>query len=450
MSHHRPITRSSSPRQHASVYIMVLGLVLLMMAAGAASIAMSRARTRALSQANDIIRAEYLADSALELAMTLITTNAFWRLSYTSGTEGPQIAFGGGTMAFEIVDETDGMLSNNSTDSFRVYGIGRYGDATQVCSMAVAGTNALSCLNAPLVVNGDLNFNQSNINAGGATIATNGNMTDSASGTINTLTASLEAWGSINLTRHTVTGTQKSGIFSVTPRNVPGASAFDYYVGKGTTIPITSLPVDSVNGGRKIEKTVLSPATNPFTSTLDADGVYVIPCNGTRINILNCRIVGTLVLLNPGAGSCVGLTNGDGVNWSSAITNFPCLMVKGDFSIAFGNPSGILNESSISTNLNPAGTPYPYVGGTTNTTTTDTLTNAIDGLVYISGKLTDASIGSTYPRINMLVVGGTYDASNDNATVSYRDVYTNFPPPGFTGNGTLTPIAGTYRKELAP
>ena len=428
---------------------MVLGLVLLMMAAGAASIAMSRARTRTLSQANDIIRAEYLADSALERAMNLLTTNAFWRLSYTSGTEGPQIAFGGGTMAVKVVDETDGNLANDPTDSFRLYGIGRFGDATQVCSIAVAGSTALSCLNAPLLVNGNINFNKANINASGATIATNGNMTDT-SGAGGALTANLEAWGSISLSGHTVSGTQKSGFLLVTPRNVPSASAFDYYVAKGVTIPITSLPADSTNGGRKIEKVVLSPASNPFTSTLDADGVYVIPCNGTRINILNCRIVGTLVLLNPGADSCVGLTNGDGVNWSSAITNFPCLMVKGDFSIAFGNPSGILDESSISTNLNPAGTPYPYFGGTTNTTTTDTLTNAIDGLVYISGKLTGASSGSTYPRINMLVVGGTYDASNDNATVSYRDVYTNFPPPGFTGNGTLTPIAGTYRKELAP
>jgi hypothetical protein len=274
-------------------------------------------------------------------------------------------------------------------------------------------------------------------------------MTDSGAGGGGLiLDCNLEAGGSISFDTHTCTGTRLSGA-TVTKRNMPSANVFDYYVAKGVTIPVASLPVDATNGGRKIERVVLSPASNPFTSTLDTDGIYVIPCNGTRVNILNCRIVGTLVLLNPGPGSCCGQTNGDNINWTSAITNFPCLLVKGDFSIAFGNAAGTFAESAAGVNLTPAGTPYPYFTGTPNTNTTDTLTNAIDGLVYISGDLTGGNT-NTYPRVNMLIVGGDYDAQKDNAYPSYRDVYTKNPPPGFCGSGSLAPIAGTYRKEVAP
>ncbi len=435
--------------RRASVYIMVLGLVLMMMAAGAASIAMSRARARTLSQSNDTLRAEVLAESALELGIAQLRSNSLlWRTLYTNNVETAQVAFGGGKISYKFVDETDGNLNNGSSNPVRVYGIGRYGSATQSCSAVVAGTTALSCLNAPLVVGGNLNFNQSIVTASGSTVAANGNMTDSSSGTTKTLTCNLEAGGAISLVNHNVTGTELSGIL-VTKRDMPSINVFDYYIAKGVTIPITSLPVDSINGGRKIDKVVLSPASNPFTSTLDADGIYVIPCNGTRINIMNCRIVGTLVLLNPGTGSCVGTNNGDNINWSSAITNFPCLLVKGDFSLVFGSLANTLSETSTSTNFNPPGTPYPYFGGTTNTDTSGSYPSMIDGLVYISGNLTGGSSG-TYSRVNMLIVGGDYDAQRDNAYPSFRSVYTNSPPPGFTGTGTLSPIAGTYRKELAP
>ncbi len=443
--------RSPHPRsaRRASVYIMVLGLVLMMMAAGAASIAMSRARARTLSLSNDTLRAEALAESALEYAITQLRNNPLlWRTLLTNNSETPQVAFAGGKISYKLVDETDGNLNNGSSNPVRVYGIGRFGSATQCCSAVVAGTTALSCLNAPLTVGRNLYFNQSVVTASGATVAANGNMTDSSSGTTNTLTCNLEAGGTISLQKHTVTGTQLSGLL-VTQRDMPSINVFDYYVAKGVTIPITALPVDSTNGGRKIENVVLSPASNPFTSTLDADGVYVIPCNGTRINIMNCRIVGTLVLLYPGTGSCVGINNADNINWSSAVTNFPCLLVKGDFSLVFGSLANTLIENAVSTNFNPPGTPYPYFGGATNTDTSDSYPSMIDGLVYISGNLTGGST-STYPRVDMLIVGGDYDAQNDNAYPSFRNVYTNFPPPGFTGNGTLSPIAGTYRKELAP
>ena len=49
---------------------------------------------------------------------------------------------------------------------------------------------------------------------------------------------------------------------------------------------------------------------------------------GSSITIKECRIVGTLVLLNTGASSIVGgYSNNDCVNWTPAYSNLPCLLV---------------------------------------------------------------------------------------------------------------------------
>src|ERR1043165_5467312 len=142
----------SHPR--GTVYVLVLALVMLMMASGVAAVLTSRVRTRAITQSNDTARAEILAESAVEQALAYMNSNANWRTTYTSGVETAQKVFAGGKISFKLVDECDGNLSGGDSDPVRIYGIGRYGKATQVCSVQAAGSSMLTCLHVPLCVGG--------------------------------------------------------------------------------------------------------------------------------------------------------------------------------------------------------------------------------------------------------------------------------------------------------
>ncbi len=68
--------------------------------------------------------------------------------------------------------------------------------------------------------------------------------------------------------------------------------------------------------GRCIFRTVLAPGVNPFGPTTNAQGLYWIDCGGTKLTINNARIKGTLLIINPGAGSSVGPGP---VRWSPAV-----------------------------------------------------------------------------------------------------------------------------------
>jgi hypothetical protein len=423
---------------------------MLMVLTGTGAVMAARARLSAISNANDSMSACVLAESAVEYALSAISADTAWRTTYTSGVEVTKIAFGGGIISFKIVDEVDGNLSNNTSDPVRIYGYGRVGGATQAFSVVAAGTDPLTCLNAPLVVSGNFTWGAFTANATGMTIASNGNMSDTSSGSTSTVKGNLEAGGSINLINTTLTGTQKSGV-AVTKRDLPKASVFDPYIAAGTAIPYTFLPAYS-GGGRAIQSTVLAPTANPYNIlSPNALGVYVIDCANQKITILNCRIVGTLVILNPGAGSSIGADGvNDEVNWAPAVTNYPCLLVKGDMKIGFGAATNSTLTETALLNFN-ATVPYPYPGGTTDLLGADKYPSRIQGMVYISGNVTGSqSGGGTFPRVDTLIVGGNYSVTKDTIYPVYWSVYLSYPPPGFTGSGTPRPTSGTWRRETVP
>ena len=69
------------------------------------------------------------------------------------------------------------------------------------------------------------------------------------------------------------------------------------------------------------------PGVNPFGVTTNAQGIYWINCGGNKLVIERSRIQGTLLVVNPGAGSCIG--NGP-INWSPAVAGYPALLVDAD------------------------------------------------------------------------------------------------------------------------
>ena len=141
----------------------------------------------------------------------------------------------------------------------------------------------------------------------------------------------------------------------------------DYYILNGTSITYASLPKQQA---ANIEKVVLSPNNNPYGSGLTSPtGIYVINCLGGNLRIRNARIVGTLVILNPGVFSVL-----ESVNWEPAVANYPSLLVSGTAELAFTNTP--LSESSLRVDFNQ------------DTDKTDTYPSLIKGLIYASGDLT--------------------------------------------------------------
>ncbi|MFQ5463855.1 MAG: hypothetical protein ACE5E5_14665, partial [Phycisphaerae bacterium] len=129
-------------------------------------------------------------------------------------------------------------------------------------------------------------------------------------------------------------------------------AVFDYYVANGTRIDLADL-YRARHRPHAIDRTLLSPNANPFGAGLtNRYGIYVIECAGQAIEISDSRIVGTLVLLNPGAGSTVTRA----VNMAPAVPSLPVLLVSGNFAFSFRSDRTVEERSKV--NLNPIGTPY--------------------------------------------------------------------------------------------
>ena len=195
----------------------------------------------------------------------------------------------------------------------------------------------------------------------------------------------------------------------------PDSTAVSYYQQTGTAISFSSL------SGNSLQNVLLSPSSNPYGSGANANGVYVIDCQGNNLSVQNCRIVGTLVILNPGSGTTIQ----NSVVCCPAVSNYPCLMVNGSITINQGN--NYLSEGN-SQNYNPPGTPYPYPTGTSNTTGGDLFPPSIQGLIYVAGNLT---IQGSELAANVIVVGGSCSIGNAMTLyLSYDPTYYKSPPPG--------------------
>lgn len=420
----RPI-RTRAARGGA--YVAVLGLGMLAVVVGTGALAAARVRYRIGSLGADASVARSAARSAVEHARAMIAHTSSWRTTYTNGNWVTNQSLGQGSYTLQV-QNPNGLLNRNELDPVVVTATGSAGQATQTLRMRLnAYRNPLTCLEIPLTVSSLASFVTTTVSTSGGdnrTIASN----VSVKSVLSTIDADVECTG-------LVLGTGFLGaVRSVTTaRTLPASTAFDYYKSNGTAIDVTSLYRPPLSTARTMSDVLLSPASNPYGKT-DPAGIYVLDCKSVTVTISNCRVVGTLVLLNPGAGSAVQ----GSVNFAPAIANYPCLMVQGAMSI--GTSSTSLSEASRSVNFNPSDTPYPYPSGNANSTMTDSYASAFSGLVYVSGALSTSSS----PRFDLLVVGGTLTTSGS-LTLSYSGRYNTSPPPGFY-TVSMVPEPGSWEQ----
>lgn len=198
----------------------------------------------------------------------------------------------------------------------------------------------------------------------------------------------------------------------------------------------TSLP----SSAYVMDRVLLSPTSNPY-GTPNASGIYILNCNNQNVTITACRIVGTLVLIGAGAGTTIQAP----ITWEPAVAGYPALLSDSSISIGISGSAG-LGEGTYGVNFNPSGTPYPFVGGTTNTNASDGFPTIINGLIYCGGDLTLSS--STSPTLNSsMITAGKLIANATSVSLSYNNASYVAPPPGFSTNlPALYPVAGTCQR----
>jgi hypothetical protein len=108
--------------------------------------------------------------------------------------------------------------------------------------------------------------------------------------------------------------------------------------------------------------------------------------------------------------------------------------------------SSALGEATYGINFNPPGTPYPFIGGTTDSNASGASPSIINGLIYCGGSLTFPS--GTSPSLNGCIVSAGNLAFNAaSASLVFGNGSYLTPPPGFTtSQPALYPITGSWQR----
>ena len=198
--------------------------------------------------------------------------------------------------------------------------------------------------------------------------------------------------------------------------------------------------------GSFIYRQVLSPTLNPFGTSTNSQGIYWINCNNSKLIIERSRILGTLLIVNPGAGSCV---NNGPIYWSPAVAGYPALLVDADtatnanFNIYATNR--VLSEKENGTNYNPVGAPHDEFGQDADTI--DTYRSSIKGLIAVRNNLTFQNRALVRGEI---LVGGAINNSSGELEIEYQPDALLNPPPGFTAPYSYYRRTNSLQKAVAP
>ncbi len=206
-----------------------------------------------------------------------------------------------------------------------------------------------------------------------------------------------------------------------------------------TDFQLDDLVVKEDGSDRTLYGGLLSPASNPFGGGTNPRGIYVIGCANAKLVVENLRIVGTLVVLNPGKDTAFG--DGGALNWRPAVAGFPILMVR-EKDVTIDPGGGGLSEFWCNANFNPPGSPYDGFGEDADQA--DTYPSRLDGLIYGGHKLKFAGPAT----VNGAVVAAENVEITAGLTVRQDIGYYRSPPPGFSGPEQVRLLLDSARKPL--
>lgn len=422
-------------QRRGSAYLFVLGISMIVTVLGLGTLTLSRITTRTATEGNDWETAGTLAFSAIEQALSSLNAAAAasptgWRSGYTSGqTVLTQAVSSGGTFSWTIKDETDGNLSADYLRSFRLYGVGKKGNVTRVYSVQVCpGGSALDVLRTAVHTSDSLTFT-GNSEAGNGPLSTNS--VAKLSGTVDGAIEAASVSGS-------AAGTQVLTV-PAPAKTMPSSTVFDNYAASAT-----SIDYNLISGG-KIDKCVISPASNPFGAT-NPKGIYLITVpSGKKLVLNQCRFVGSLLI--KGLGNNALQLDGP-VLMEPAFDAMPTLIISAPgSSLVINGSDSWLSESTNSTNFNPASTPY---GTESNSNTTDDFPPQYRGVFHIMvGSSGNVNFNNNAYGWGTFIADCPVKTSGQTTFVQNSSYQTN-PPVGYASGDVLNVVPGTWKWDAPP
>lgn len=425
---------NSAHRRRGTLYVGVMMTATVVAVVGLCGLSVSILGVRSAQNARDAEAAAVLARAAVEEGVRLINANPSWRTSLQNNYDySPWVNnLNGGIIRFRYVD-LDGNFNNNSADGLRVYGTGQYGKATYVESVLLQpASSGVTCLEAALHCQGNINLASYCNIVTPQFLSTNGSVT--ATATQYEIAGDVQASGNVT---GSVTGSKSSG---VSTRQMPGNTVFEYYLANGTWIDITAVPLTP--GTRTISNQVFAPTLNPYGTKGNVEGIYVLDCQGQNLQVENTRVLGTLIIINPGTTCCFQKA----LLFSPVSPHFPAVMVQGN--AQFDTAWDSLSELTQTKNFNPTGAPYENA---VDSDTLDLYPSTIKGLTYVSGRLTIKANLAAECAFDGSVICTTIEMeSTGDARFGYRPTHLNYPPPGFAKSAKMQIVPGTWQRTVLP
>jgi hypothetical protein len=426
ISGRRTISKSR-PHRRGSAYILVLGVALLITVIGMGTLLTTRLAGKQSGNASDWQQAGLIAQSMVEQAISYLNAQiaanpTTWRNAFTSYTTGNAAAFAQttsiGVGSWVVKDEVDGNFANNYADPFRLYGIGKVGQATRVYSVQVVPSGSpMDILRCGIHAAGSITTSGT-ITLGTGPLSSNGNVKTGAmiSGNIEAQSQS----GSAN---------NVSGTLTVPAANkpMPSAGLYNIYLAKATVLPASTL-------NNRIQNQLLTSTSNSFGPT-NPDGVYsiVVP-SGNSFMINSSRIKGTLVISMTG-----GTLNIDGPNlWEPSRPDYPILILQGtNVTVNLQGCNTWLSEANVGLDLNGNGT------------MTDDFPPQYRGLMHFIGATNTVQINSNAFMAGLLVTDGSVSTSGQTSYISDPNLYAN-PPLGYGKGDQVAIVPGSWIWDSPP
>ncbi len=404
--------------RRGTVYLMVLSTVTVASAIVLCAAMAGRSNLRAATAGVDSGRARDAALAAIELGRLTLADPA-WRTKIPSKSAWINgLKLGSATLDLAAVDPVDNNPASGAWDPIDLTGTGRSGVAREMLSVRFAPSSLpMACLSSGLVTADIITFSSAAVSS-----ALPIRSAKTISATSSLVDAPVIAQSTIS--GGTYVGTQQPGVAAPA---LPAAAFASEYTDAGVWIDANLLSAGTTMSGK-----CLGPGYNPYGTT-HARGIYVLDCRGRNIIIRNSRIVGTLVLWNPGAGTVIE----GSMAIEPAAVGFPALLALGTVTIRLDATP--LSEAGLGVNFNPPGVP---AGGVTDSDMLDEYASMIRGIVFASGGLTLAGansfVGPVVARGAVSISGAQRFAEDPGQAAA--------PPPGFRDPGPMVEQRTTWQR----
>lgn len=144
---------TGSCRCKGSAYVFILTVSVLVTGIGLAALLAVRVERRSANLTEATVKARFAALSLMQVVLLRITEDPDWRTTYSHDVWEPKESADGVVYTFKLVDEQDGNLANDSSQSVRLYAKAMVGDAVRIYSVLLNEEGGAS---ANLLVNADM------------------------------------------------------------------------------------------------------------------------------------------------------------------------------------------------------------------------------------------------------------------------------------------------------